>query len=120
MWGKVGLPLQERVKKPSGDASTSFKLSFDPVKVGELWEVENLSFRDNTSSPTRIDVYIQGGGWDHFVGQKQPAVSGYVYTLDRPFWVGEDRTLVVEFVGGGATDNLEAWATGRKWLQGEV
>ena len=119
MKGEKWLPLQERAKTSSGDASSSYKLEFEPVKVGERWEVENLSFRDNTSSPSRIDCYIKGGGWDHFVGQKQPAVAGYVYTLDRPFWVGEDRTLVVEFFGGGATDAMEAWATGKKGIGGE-
>ena len=119
MQEKGRLPLQDRAVNPSADASTSYELEFEPVKVGEMWYVEDLSFRDNTSSPSRIDCYIKGGGWDHFVGQRQPAVAGYVYTLDRPFWVGEDRKLVVKFVGGGATDELEAWATGWKWIKGE-
>lgn len=119
MWQKEKLPLQERAKVASGNAAASYALKFEPVKVGEMWEVENLSFRDNTSATTRIEVYIEGGGWNHFVGQKLPGVSTTVYTLPMPFWVGEGRTLVVEFVGGGATDELEAWATGWKRVEGE-
>jgi len=109
-------PLQERAKKASVDASTSYALEFDQVEVGERWQVENLCVRANTTSPSRIDVYIAGGGWNHFVGQVQPAVKGFVYTLPRPFWVGEGRKLSILFVGGGATDELEAWATGLKWV----
>lgn len=119
MWVKGQLPLQERAKNASANAATSFQLEFEPVKVGERWYVENLCLRDNSSATTRTGVFIKGGGWDHFVGMKAPTVSTYVYTLDRPFWVGEGRTLVVEFVGGGATDALEAWATGWKWVEGE-
>ncbi len=119
MWEKEKLPLQERAKKASGDASTAYELVFEPVKVGEMWYVENLSFRDKTSSPTRVECYIKGAGWDHHVGQKVPGAAAAIATLDRPFWVGEDRTLAVKFVGGGATDELEAWATGWKWVGGE-
>lgn len=117
--GKVGVPLQERAKKASGDASTSYALEFDQVEVREMWEISNFCFRDNTSSPTRIDVYLSGRGWDHFVGQKQPAVAGYVYTLERPFTVPENSKVIVLFVGGGATDEMEAWATGQKWIPEE-
>lgn len=117
---KKKIPLQERAKKASGDASTAYELVFEPVKVGEMWEVEDLSFRDKTSTTSRIECYVKGGGWDHHVGQKIASAAGNVYTLDRPFWVGEDRTLVVNFVGGGAADELEAWVTGWKSFPEEV
>ena len=112
-----GLDLNERAGQTTGDASTAYVLKFERVKTGERWEVDVLAFRDNTTSPSRIDVYKEGHGYNHYVGQVQPAVKGYVYTLDRKFWVGPGETLVVEFRGGGSADDMEAWITGTQWVK---
>lgn len=105
-------PLERRVIEPSGDASTSYQVKFDLVRTGERWDISRLSFRDNTSSPTRISVYKEGRGANQYVGEKQPAVAGYIYTLDRPFRVHEGQRLVVDFVAGGSSDEMEAWLEG--------
>ena len=111
------LDLNERAVGAGKDASTSFALKFPRLKPGERWEVHYLSFRDATSDPSRADIYKEGQGYNHFLGQKQPMVAGYIYTLDEPFWVGEGETLVVEFFGGGSSDDLEAWVTGTQWVK---
>ena len=108
------LALRERAGRVTGDASTRYALKFPVLESGEMWEVAYLAFRDTTSAPTSIDVYIDGHGYNHYLSQQQPTTANYIYFLDRPFKVYEGETLVVEFVGGGAADVLEAWATGSK------
>lgn len=109
------LVLLERAGPETGDASTRYALKFRRLEPGENWKVHYLAFRDNTSGPTSIDIYLDGHGYNHYLAQKQPAVNGYIYFLDVPFRVSEGETLVVEFVGGGSSDVVEAWATGQKW-----
>ena len=108
------LGLSERAGPEKGDASSRYALKFRRLEPGEAWEVSYLAFRNATSDPASIDIYKDGHGYNHYLAQKQPAVSGYIYFLDEPFWVSEGETLVVEFVGGGSSDDLEAWATGTK------
>lgn len=108
------LALLERAGAVTKDASTRYPLEFKRLEPGEEWEVRYLAFRDATSDPTSIDIYLDGHGYKHYLAQKQPAVAGYIYSLDEPFRVNQGETLVVEFVGGGSSDVMEAWATGVK------
>ncbi len=106
--------LSERAAQPSADCSTSYPLQFARVQPGHVWHVTDLSFRDKTSSPSRVDVYKLGHGYNHYLWQEAPAVANDIYTCEREFWVAEGETLVVEFFGGGATDDVESWATGQE------
>ena len=108
------LTLRERAGPETGDATTRYPLRFRRLEPGESWEVAYLAFRDATSAPTSIDVYLDGHGYKHYLVQQQPTTANYIYFLDRPFWVEEGETLVVEFLAGGASDVMEAWATGLK------
>ena len=108
------LALRERAGRVTGDASPRYALKFRVLEPGEMWEVAYLAFLDVTSAPTSIDVYLEGHGYNHYIAQQKPTTANYIYFLDRPFKVYEGETLVVEFVGGGAADALEAWASGLK------
>lgn len=108
------LALLERAGSETGDASTRYALKFRRLEPGEEWKVHYLAFRDSTSGPTSIDLYLDGHGYKHYFAQQKPGVAGTIYYLDQPLRVSQGETLVVEFVGGGASDVMEAWATGGK------
>lgn len=108
------LTLRERAGPETGNATSRFPLRFKRLEPGETWEVAYLAFLDVTTGPTSLDVYLEGHGYKHYIAQQQPTNANYIYFLDRPFRVEEGETLVVEFVGGGASDVMEAWATGLK------
>lgn len=110
------LDLNERAVGLSKDSSTSYKLEFPRVEPRQRWQVDVLAYRNNTTAPSRIDIYKQGHGYNHYLGQTRPGVGGYIYLFDRTFWVAEGETLTLEFFGGGATDDMEAWVTGLKWV----
>ncbi len=104
--GNVVKPIYFRDHIRKVATTTTHDLNFAEIKSGWLFKVTGVSFKNDTSADTRVDLLIKGGGQEHFEDSKLSTAAAVTYKLENNFYLTELEILTGRWIDCAANDVL--------------
>lgn len=114
-------PIRDWDKKVVSD-TTLEEIVFAKVETGWVRSIRNLTYADETTTLTKIEVVVRTRGYDHLIERvTAPAAAAAVLRTEEIF-LTEGEQLVVKFYGATASDVIVAYLSGyeRKVVDMEI
>ena len=80
---------------------------YDPLLEKDYIQFTRICVEAKGSNPDKIRVYVQGHGYEHWVGEEVEPSHSTLYWIEWPTYLVPGEQLVARFYGMDATNELE-------------
>lgn len=107
------MPIRIR-KTTKASGATYDYLKSDTVPPGEIWCLQGIAYENETGARGTFRRYIEGHGYDHFLGEKTSPGAGELVQTNWKVYLIPGERLVVRQASCTSGDILGLYAHGYK------
>lgn len=105
---------QLRIRLSISAVGTYDYLRTDIVPEGERWCLQHIAYENETGARGTFRRYIEGHGYNHYLGEVQGPGSAELLTWDGELWLEPGERHTIRQASATAADVISAYITGYK------